>query len=167
MMAIERLDRHEVFQFLRSDQMKRISDVAEVVTLKAGDPVYRKGDPADHFFIVLEGQVSLRLPGRSGIDIHIDELTEGAVFGSCICFQINDYSLTARCSRDARLVKIDSLILKQIMDDDLVMGYAVQTQISRIYFNRYIEAMNKLQSIVMNLPIETAAPVAEHAPVAS
>ncbi len=42
------------------------------------------------------------------------------------------------------------------MDRDLVMGYTIQTQISRIYFQRYVETMNKLQSIVMNLPLEPA-----------
>ena len=51
------------------------------------------------------------------------------------------------------------------MDQDLLMGYTIQTQISRIYFNRYIETMKKLQSIVMNLPIETAQPAAVRTPV--
>ena len=41
------------------------------------------------------------------------------------------------------------------MDQDLLMGYTIQTQISRIYFNRYIDTMKKLQSIVMNLPLES------------
>jgi len=31
--------------------------------------------------VVLDGQVSLRLPGQSGVSIQIDELTGGAVFG--------------------------------------------------------------------------------------
>lgn len=47
------------------------------------------------------------------------------------------------------------------MDQDLVMGYTIQTQISRIYFQRYIETMNKLQSIVMNLPLEAVQPAAK------
>lgn len=153
-MAIEQLDRHEVFQFLRPDQLKKISDVARVVSFKAGDTVYEKGARADHFYIVLEGQVSLRIPSRSGISIQIDELTSGAIFGSCVCFQLVLYSLNAQCTRDSRLLEISSTTLKELMDQDLVMGYTIQTQISRIYFQRYIETMNKLQSIVMNLPLE-------------
>ncbi len=153
-MAIEQLDRHEVFQFLRPDQLKKISDVARVVSFKAGDTVYEKGARADHFYIVLEGQVSLRIPSRSGISIQIDELTSGAIFGSCVCFQLVHYSLNAQCTRDSRLLEISSTTLKELMDQDLVMGYTIQTQISRIYFQRYIETMNKLQSIVMNLPLE-------------
>ena len=166
-MAIEQLDRHEVFQFLRPDQLKKISDVARVAVFKAGETVYEKGARADYFYILLEGQVSLRIPSRSGISIQIDELTSGAIFGSCVCFQLVNYSLNAQCTRDSRLLEISSTVLKELMDQDLVMGYTIQTQISRIYFQRYIETMNKLQSIVMNLPLEAAQPKAAEALVGS
>jgi len=46
-----------------------------------------------------------------------------------------------------------------------MMGYTLQTQISRIYFNRYIQTMKKLQSIVMNLPLEPAQLEPVRAPV--
>jgi len=51
------------------------------------------------------------------------------------------------------------------MDEDLLMGYTIQTQISRIYFNRYIDTMKKLQSVVMNLPLETTQPTASRTSV--
>jgi hypothetical protein len=34
------------------------------------------------------------------------------------------------------------------------MGYAIQSKISEIYFRRYVEAMNKLQAIIMNIPLQ-------------
>jgi CRP-like cAMP-binding protein len=156
-MIPDRLDRHEIFRFLGPDQMRAISDVAQVVRYRAGETIYERGARADHFFVVLDGQVSLRLPGQSGVSIQIEELTEGAVFGSCVCFQLVEYSLNAQCTRDSTVLKIDSATLKELMDDDLLMGYTIQTQISRIYFKRYIESMKKLQSLVMNLPLETEA----------
>jgi len=165
-MIPDRLDKHEVFQFLRPDQVRAISDVAKVVEFTAGETIYERGAKADHFYVVLEGQVSLRLPGQTGVSIQIDELTEGAVFGSCVCFQFVEYSLNAQCTRDSKLLKIESATLKELMDEDLLMGYTIQTQISRIYFNRYIETMKKLQSIVMNLPLESTQPAATAARVA-
>jgi CRP-like cAMP-binding protein len=164
-MMLDRLDKNEVFQFLRPDQVRAISDVAEVKEFTAGDIIYERGAKADHFYVVLSGQVSLRLPSQSGVSIQIDELTEGAIFGSCVCFQLLDYSLNAQCTRDSKVLKMESTTLKEMMDQDLLMGYTIQTQISRIYFNRYVETMKKLQSIVMNLPLETAQPVAARAPV--
>jgi len=165
-MFLERLDGQEVFQFLRPEQLKAISDVADVVELEAGESVYEKGSSADHFFVVLDGQVSLRLPVRSGVSLQVDLLTKGAMFGSCVCFQLADYSLSAMCTEDSRLLKIESATLKELMDRDLVLGYTIQTQMSRIYFHRYIDAMKKLQSIVLNLPLETVQGVPVEAPVA-
>ena len=157
-MIPDRLDKHEVFQFLRPDQVRAISDVAQVMEFHAGETIYERGAKADHFYVVLAGQVSLRLPSQSGVSIQIDELTKGAVFGSCICFQLVDYSLKAQCTRDSKVLKIESATLKELMDEDLLMGYTIQTQISRIYFTRYIQTMKRLQSIVMNLPLETEQP---------
>lgn len=154
-MAVERLDRNEVFQFLRPDQVMAISNAAKVLEFQAGETIYSKGEQAEYFYIVLDGQVSLRMPGKAGISIQVDELTTGAMFGSCVCFQLMTYSLTAQCNSDARVLRLDAATLKELMDRDLVMGYAIQTQISRIYFSRYLDATKKLQAIVMNLPIET------------
>jgi CRP-like cAMP-binding protein len=157
-MVLERLEGQEVFQFLRPEQLKAISDVAEVVEFAAGETIYEKDAKADHFYVVLEGQVSLRLPGTSGVSLQIDELTKGAMFGSCICFQLANYALNAQCTSDSKLLRIESATLKDLMDEDLLMGYSIQTQISRIYFGRYIDTMKKLQSIVLNLPLEPTQP---------
>lgn len=164
-MALERLEGQEVFQFLRPEQIKAISDVAEVARFKTGETIYQKDARAEFFYVVLEGQVSLRLPGRSGVSLQVEELTKGAMFGSCVCFQLVDYSLDARCSSDSRLLKIESATLKELMDSDLVLGYTIQTQISRIYFHRYLDTMKKLQSIVLNLPLESVEAEAVRMPV--
>jgi hypothetical protein len=41
------------------------------------------------------------------------------------------------------------------MDEDVKMGYALQTQISALYFRRYIDTARKLESIAMSLPIQS------------
>jgi hypothetical protein len=58
------------------------------------------------------------------------------------------YTLSAQCNEPSRL-------RKKLMERDLPMNYAIQTQISRIYFQRYLDAMHKLQAIVMNLAVES------------
>jgi CRP-like cAMP-binding protein len=153
-MALARLKREEVFDFLRPEQVNALSEGAEVVKFKAGDTVYEKGEKAKFFYIVLSGQVSLRLPGKGGVSILIDELTHGSMFGSCISFAIDTYVLTAQCTERTELLKIRAAALKQLLDDDPRMGYAIQSRISQIYFERYVEAVKKLQAIISTLPFE-------------
>ena len=153
-MQTAQLESHEIFQLLRSEQVNALSSAAVEVSLKAGDTIFHRGEKADDFYVVLEGQVALRMLRPDGMSVLIDEVTGGAIFGSCLCFQIDTYTLTAQCTEDSRILKIKAAALKKLMDDDLVMGYAIQTIISRVYFKRYIETMRKLQSIVQSIPLE-------------
>jgi CRP-like cAMP-binding protein len=150
----ERLVAQEVFEFLRPEQVSAISEASETISCVAGETVYERGAKADHFFTILKGGVELRLPGKGHISLVIDQLTEGAMFGSCVCFDRDSYALTAQCTEDSELLKIDNAVLKKLMDEDLMMGYGLQIRISGVYFNRYLETMKKLQGILMNIPIE-------------
>jgi CRP-like cAMP-binding protein len=153
-MQSAQLESHELFRHLRAEQVDTLSAAAEVVACKAGHTVFRRGGKAEDFFVVLKGQVALRLLRPDGVSVVIDEVTPSAIFGSCVCFQLDTYTLTARCSKDSRLLKIKASTLKKLMDEDVIMGYAIQTTISRVYFRRYIETMRKLQAIVQSIPLE-------------
>jgi len=144
----------DVFEFLRPEQVHSISDASERIRYKAGDTVYQKGAKGDYLYTILKGQVALRLPGKSGTNILIDQLIKGAFFGSCVCFHRDTYALTAQCTEDSELLRIEGSALKELMEKDLMLGYYLQSKLSEIYFSRYIETMKKLQAIVMNIPIE-------------
>ena len=148
------LESHEIFQFLRPEQVNVLSAAAEEISYHGGDTVFLRGEKADDFFVVLEGQVALRMLRTDGMSVLIDEVTRGAIFGSCVCLQIDTYTLTAKCTENSRILKIKATTLKKLMDDDLIMGYAMQTMISRVYFKRYIDTMRKLQEIVQSIPLE-------------
>lgn len=151
----ERLIAQEVFGFLRPEQVNAISEAAQRVSLTAGETVYNQGARADHFYVVLDGEVTLRMPGKGGVSMVIDGLSKGEMFGSCVCFAMDRYALTAQCTVDSVLLKIENAALKRLMDEDVKMGYALQTRISALYFRRYIDTARKLQAIVMNLPIQS------------
>jgi CRP-like cAMP-binding protein len=146
----------DVFEFLGPRQLDIISEQSNKVRMEAGEVVYNMGEPADHLYTVLEGQVALRLPGKGGTSVLIDQLGKGTTFGSCVSFHGGTYALTAQCTEDTQLLMTRANVMKSLMDDDLVMGYAVQSRISEIYFNRYLETMKKLQAIVMNIPLESS-----------
>jgi len=150
----DRLTTQEVFETLRPEQVHTLSEFSDKLKLAAGDTVYRRGDRAGHFYAVLEGEVTLRMPGKSGVSIAIDQLGKGAMFGSCVSLERDAYALTAQCTKDTQLLRTDAAVLRNLMNQDPMMGYNLQSRISQIYFNRYVETMKKLQAIVMNIPIE-------------
>jgi len=154
MVTQERLASQDVFSLLRPEQVDAISNVSETMRFSAGSTVYSQGEKADHIYVVLEGEVTLRLPGKGGVSVPIDEVTPGTMFGAGMCFDIDTYSTTAQCTQECRLLKIHALALRDLMDEDHRMGSVIQRRMSGVYFKRYVETMRKLQSIVMNLPLE-------------
>jgi CRP-like cAMP-binding protein len=156
-MAVEKLKKQDIFRLLRPEQVHRLSEASETVTFKPGEMVYRRGERADRFYIVLKGHVSLRLPAKGGhLSVLIDELTEGEMFGGCISVHLGTYTLNAQCMEESEILVISVSALRAVMDEDPHIGYVIQSGISRIYFERYIEVMEKLQAIVMNIPVEPA-----------
>lgn len=147
------LSSHEVFSFLQPEQIRAISDVSEVISCAEGDTVFRSGEPASFFYAVLQGRVSLELPRDDGVSLHIEDLSTSTLFGSCICFDIDSYTLTASCTEDSTLLKISAEELRNIMDEDSVTGYHVQRMISRTYFKRYLDTMKKLRNIAETLAL--------------
>ena len=52
-MQTAQLESHEMFRLLRPEQVNTLSAAAETVAFQAGDTVFRRGDWAEDFFVVL------------------------------------------------------------------------------------------------------------------
>jgi CRP-like cAMP-binding protein len=147
---------HTLFHMLQPEQLAAISDAAEEIVVESGALVYRNGEAAQFFYVVREGMVALRGVWGDGVGLHVDEVRPGEIFGACLCFGRDTYTLDARCEAPTRLIRISSYVLKKLLDADPRLGYAVQAYISGVYFRRYIDAVTKLQAVVHSLPLAAA-----------
>jgi CRP-like cAMP-binding protein len=155
-MQVTEQQAQELFQFLRPDKVTILNHSAEPVSFKAGETVYDEGSKAHSMYVVISGKVALLKPGADGVHVRVNEIGEGQLFGVCVCLGIDAYTTTAQCAEDAWLLRVDADVLKRLMDEDCTMGYALQTQIARIYFGRYANAMRRLGAIVTNASVEPA-----------
>ena len=90
------------------------------------------------------------------MNVLIDELSNGDMFGGCVTSALDSYTLNAQCTEDSQVLVVSVEALRVVMDEDPRIAYVIQSRISEIYFRRYIETMEKLQAIVMNIPMVTA-----------
>ena len=61
-----RLSRIPLFSALEPEAMRLVAFAAETRILRAGDVLFRKGDPADSGYIVLSGSIALDAADRGG-----------------------------------------------------------------------------------------------------
>jgi CRP-like cAMP-binding protein len=150
-MGADRLERHELFALLNPMEMARLSEAAAVVTVKRGERLYSEGLPAGHFFVLLKGKVELRRPTKDGPGVVVEELAEGDIFGVSSLVGAERYLLNAECVEDAGVLKIERGALRRLLDENPVVGYAIQKKISAVFFSRYVDAMERLESITRAL----------------
>jgi len=143
----------ELFQFLRPEQVVGLNKAAEPVSFKPGEVVYERGGPATYMYVVISGEIALHVPGDDGMNVLVNEVGPGELFGVCVCLGVEHYTTTAMCSENAWLLRIEAAMLKRLMDEDVEIGYALQTEIARIYFERYVDAMRRLSGVLVHVGV--------------
>lgn len=151
-MVVEKLQHHELFALLTPKEVERLSEASGVVKLGKGERVYAEGIPATHLFVLLKGKVELRRPAEGGLSFAVDDVIEGGIFGVSSLTDGWRYLLNAECVEDSEVLKVESKALRRILDENPATGYAVQRKISQIFFKRYVEAMERLRSILLTIP---------------
>ncbi len=144
-MPIEKLEKHEIFGLLNPNEIKRLSAVSGVAKLKEGEKIYSEGVPASHVFILLKGRVELRRPIQGGPSLVMDDLVAGNICGVSALMGVDRYLLNAECVEDSEVLKIEGKALRQVLDENPAVGYAMQQRVSQIFFKRYLNAMERLQ----------------------
>jgi CRP-like cAMP-binding protein len=100
------VSRIAVFGGLKPETVGRLIAPATVVTLKHGHPLFRQGDPASAFFIVVEGWIKLYRITLAGEEAVIHVLTNGESFAEAVAFTGSHYPATAEAVSNARVVRI-------------------------------------------------------------
>src|SRR5271169_314569 len=72
---------HPFLQGLNPHQMRLLQDCAMFTQFNAGELIFREGDPANRFYLILEGRVALESHVRDGSHVTIHTLGEGEVLG--------------------------------------------------------------------------------------
>ena len=152
-MVVEKLQHHELFGLLTPKEVERLSNASGVVKLGKGERVCAEGIPASHLFVLLKGRVELRRPAEGGLSFVVDDVVEGGVFGVSSLTGGERYLLNAECVEDSEVLKVESEALRRILDENPAIGYALQRRISQIFFKRYVEAMERLRSVLLTIPM--------------
>lgn len=100
------ITRVAIFRGLRAETVEHIVAPATAVMLRPHEWLFRQGDPATAFFIVIDGWVKLYRITPSGDETVIHVLTKGESFAEAVAFTGNRYPTTAEAVTDARVGRI-------------------------------------------------------------
>jgi CRP-like cAMP-binding protein len=160
---------HHLFAGMSPPQLQRVFTASHVDDYESGQVLFDRGQPAQHFFIVIEGQVNLVLYSKSGEEKIVDILGPGNSFAEAVLFMEGPVypvsAVSASRSRVARFQNREYLaILKQSPETCLrMLGHLSQRLHMRIREIEYLTLESATHRLVRmiegRLPPDDAGPL--------
>lgn len=144
----------ELFKGMSQDVMSEIAGSAIEESCSAGQVLFEQGDPAEHFYVLEEGNVRLEVGQQSHIN-HILNNT-GEAFGWSSLVDRDVYTASAKCLADSKLIKIKKQKLERIFAKDTASGFTFYKRLAGIIGQRLINAYNAVSA-----PIREEVPASE------
>lgn len=148
---------HHLFAGLSPPQMQRLLASSHVDECEAGQLLIDRGQPALHFFIVLEGQVNLVLYSKSGEEKIVDILGPGNSFAEAVMFMESPgYPVSAVAAMNSQVARFSSreylAILRESPETCLrMLGHVSQRLHMRIREIEYLTLESATHRLVRHL----------------
>jgi CRP-like cAMP-binding protein len=136
------LKQSNLFTGLGHNFLKQTMAIAEKVSFEKGDFVLKEGEPAEYFFILIKGQISLLLEDTGKLVYQSSSL--GDMFGFSALIGRDTYFLTARCDEPSVILRIDRRKMEKILTDDIDSGCLFFKQLSSAIGNRLMTMYSQL-----------------------
>jgi len=131
------INQADLFYGLNHNFIKDLMAIASRASCVAGDMIFESGKPADHFYILVQGCVRLRVD-PAGREV-FNSCRVGEIFGWSSLIGRQAYSASAECIEPATLLKIDRQAFQSILDKDLFSGVKFFKQLAAALGGRLIQ----------------------------
>jgi len=129
--ASDLLARAAFFRRMKPEQRQKIASLAELRSLAAGETIYRVGESAEHFYVLVQGMVRFSLPMGQRQVTAGEVIRHGEVFGwAALIEDARQRIATASCITASTALVIDGQALLREMAQDHSLGYAVMKEVS-------------------------------------
>jgi len=139
-MAIENLERilgeHPFFKDLKRSHLQLLTGCASNVRFKAGEVIFREGEPANLFYLIRHGTVAVETFAPNRGAVIIQTLGEGDLLGWSWLIEPYRWRFEARAVELTRAVVLDGTCLRGKCEEDHELGYELMRRIAHVIENR-------------------------------
>ena len=119
------------------DFVKALTDMSVIEEHAQGEILFRKGDPADHAYLLLIGRIHLKM-GEVGHVIHIVS-RPGETFGWSSLVKRDVYSSTAECVLETTVRRLHRDDLQNLLNKDPANGLIFFQRLAAMLGERLVE----------------------------
>jgi CRP-like cAMP-binding protein len=134
----------DILSGLDKDFIKRMMDSGTRSSFPAGSFLFRKGDPAEHFYILTKGHIKL-ISGEGGLTVHTIN-HGGEAFGWSSLTGSEMYTASAQCVEPVVLTMFHRDKLQPLLSTNPVNAFKFYKNLSAILGNRLVRSYDLMTS---------------------
>ena len=135
---------HPFFSGLDDEFIEFLSASAASRQIAQGRLLFRQGTPADKFYLLRSGRVSVEVPALVGPVLQIQDLGEGQILGWSWLIPPYQWHFQARVEEDAEVIEFDGGVILQRCEREPKFGYELFKRFAGLMSERLDAARQKM-----------------------
>jgi CRP/FNR family transcriptional regulator, cyclic AMP receptor protein len=127
---------HPFFTDFDPHQRRLLADCAMEKTFEAGEIIFREGDPANRFYLILEGKVTLESYVLDRGRVEIQTIEAGDVLGWSWLLPPYYWQFDARAIEPTKAIFFYATPLRDEAENDHELGYELYKRIAQVMLKR-------------------------------
>lgn len=115
----------DMLRFLSEADIQRLFSFCQVLAFQHGDRIVTQGEASDHLFAVVQGALTVSVRELSRVDIVINSISAGEVFGETAIFTGEPRTATVTAAQDSVVLSIHRKDLLGFIRDHPLAGNKV------------------------------------------
>jgi len=128
---IRRLGQVHLFSGLVPDDLRKLLATSSIRRYPDHTTLFMEGDPADRFFVVMDGWVKLFRLSENGQEVVISVSSPGESFAEAAIFDNNTFPVSAVAITDVRLLVISAESLMRELSENMDFTFNMLASMSR------------------------------------
>jgi CRP/FNR family transcriptional regulator, cyclic AMP receptor protein len=124
------------FRGMEEQHIELIAGCAMNVRFEKGHVIFHEGDPADHFYLIREGQVAVQVTTPHKGLTTVQTVGEGEILGWSWLFAPYRWHFDARAQQPTHALSFDGKCLRAKCEEDHDLGYAIYKRFMQIVTER-------------------------------
>jgi CRP-like cAMP-binding protein len=137
------ISRQTFFKGLKPIHVQSLADLAMEKEFKAGEHIFREGDPANRFYLILEGRVALHYEAGEAAT---QTLGPGDDLGWSWLFPPYYFLATAQAVDPVKTIFFYGTRLRQRCEEDHDLGYEIMKRIAQVAIQHLNTARRTIES---------------------
>jgi len=127
---------HGFFRGMKREHLAVLADGASEVKFKAGEVLFREGEPANKFYLIRSGKLIVETRETAKERILVQTLAAGDVLGWSWLFPPFVWHFQARATEPTEAVVLSGAHLLNVAERDHEFGYALMKRVAQVVIHR-------------------------------